>query len=277
MAFFQALWCPAGVSANCLAIMQDLLLADPHVLIAASVAVCLVGLAKGGLGGALGILGVPIMALTMSPVQAAGILLPILIVMDWVSLWNWWGEWDKPTLRHILPGAIVGVAIGWATAALVSDAAVKLIVGLIALIFAGNWFRDRWRQSDQPPWGQSRVKGSFWGALAGYTSFVAHAGGPPYQVYALPLRHTPRVYTSTSVLAFAVINAVKLIPYAALGQFGVTNLETSAMLLPVAVLATWAGAAVVKRLRAEVFYPLMYAMVILVAAKLLWDGAAAMF
>ncbi|WP_373354954.1 sulfite exporter TauE/SafE family protein [Pseudoroseicyclus sp. CXY001] len=257
--------------------MEGFLLLDTHVLAAALLAVFLVGLAKGGLGGALGILGVPILSLVMSPVQAAGIMLPILIVMDWVSLWSWWGEWDRKTLLMLLPGGLVGIAIGWATAAFVSEPAVKLIVGGIALLFALNWFRGKLRKAELPPHEQNRARGAFWGTVAGYTSFVAHAGGPPYQVYALPLQHPPRIYTSTSVLFFAVVNAVKLIPYFALGQIDVTNLKISAALLPVGALATFVGAFVVKRLKAEVFYPIMYAMVVLVALKLLWDGSTELF
>ncbi len=244
---------------------------------AALVAVFLVGLAKGGLGGALGILGVPILSLVMSPVQAAGIMLPILIVMDWVSLWSWWGEWDKETLWMLLPGGLLGIAIGWATAALVSESAVKLIVGVIALVFALNWLRGQLRRTQPEPRPHSRVRGTFWGTIAGYTSFVAHAGGPPYQVYALPLKQSPRVYTSTSVLFFAIVNAVKLIPFFALGQIDVPNLEISAALLPVGALATFLGARIVKRLNAEVFYPIMYSMVALVALKLIYDGWVELF
>ena len=257
--------------------MEHFLLLDPHVLAAALIAVFLVGLAKGGLGGALGILGVPILSLVMSPVQAAGIMLPILIVMDWVSLWSWWGEWDKTTLWKLLPGGLIGIAIGWATAAFVSEAAVKLIVGGIALAFAVNWFRQRFSRTETPPRTHSQARGTFWGTVAGYTSFVAHAGGPPYQVYALPLQQSPRVYTSTSVLFFAIVNAVKLIPYFALGQIDVQNLEISAALLPVGALATFLGAKVVKRLKPEVFYPIMYVMVALVALKLLYDGWVELF
>jgi uncharacterized protein len=109
--------------------------------------------------------------------------------------------------------------------------------------------------------------------VAGFTSFVAHAGGPPFQVYALPLRLDPKVLTGTSVIFFAVVNAVKVAPYAALGFFDARTLLTALVLLPVAVVAVLVGAAVVKRMRAEVFYPFMYVMVALVGLRLVWDGA----
>ncbi|PYE84600.1 sulfite exporter TauE/SafE family protein [Pseudoroseicyclus aestuarii] len=258
--------------------MQGFVFSDPLALAAACLAVVLVGLSKGGLGGAMALLGVPVMALTIPPVQAAGILLPILIVMDWVSLWSWRGTFDRRVLKMMLPAAMVGIAVGWATAAWTSDAMVRLIVGVIALVFVARWAQGaiKARRSPATPRPHNAAAAGVWGSLAGYTSFVAHAGGPPYQVYTLPLRQDPRLYTGTSVVFFAVVNMVKLIPYAALGQLDVANLTASAMLMPLAALATLAGAALVRRMRPEVFYPLMYTMVTLVGCKLTWDGLQAL-
>ena len=126
------------------------------------------------------------------------------------------------------------------------------------------------------PTAPSLARGSFWCVLSGFTSFVAHAGGPPYQVYALALGQPPRVYTSTSVAFFATVNLIKLGPYIALGQVNLANLAGSAILMPAAALATLTGAAIVRRMRPQVFYPLMYAMVFLIALKLCWDGLAAL-
>jgi uncharacterized protein len=253
------------------------MLDDPLFYAVAVPAVILVGLSKGGLGGAMALLGVPIMALVMPPVQAAAILLPILIVMDIVGLWAWRHHSDRRTLAIMLPGALVGIAVGWATAAFVTDAMIRLIVGTVALLFFIDYLRGRWRSrrhrggvEEGAP--HNALKGGFWGTLAGFTSFVSHAGGPPYQIYALPLRHDPRIYTGTSTRFFAVVNAVKLVPYFALGQFDASNLQASAVLLPLAPIATLAGAWVVRRLKPQVFYPIMYAMVLLAALKLIWDG-----
>lgn len=250
---------------------MESLLADPWFYAAAIPAVILVGLAKGGLGGALALFGVPIMALVMPPVQAAAILLPILVVMDVVSLWAWRGIYDKTTLAIMLPGGIIGIAIGWLLAAVVTSAMVKLIVGLAALLFAVRYFYTR-LTSVPPARPHNKVAGTFWGMIAGFTSFVSHAGGPPYQAYTLPLRFDPRVYTGTSVIFFSIVNAVKLVPYFALGQFDTTNLGASAALMPLAPIATYAGARIVKRIDIAVFYPLMYAVMGIVAVKLIWDG-----
>ncbi|MDN2565336.1 sulfite exporter TauE/SafE family protein [Aquibium sp. A9E412] len=251
------------------------LLTDPLFYAAAVPAVVLVGLSKGGFGGATALLGVPLMALVVSPVQAAAILLPILIVMDLVSLWTWRGYRDGRTLAIMLPGAMVGIGIGWLTAALVTSAMVRLIVGVVTLLFFLRWARERLAGGGRAA-SHSPARGLWWSTVSGFTSFVAHAGGPPYQVYTLPLRHDPRVYTGTSVIYFAVVNAVKVVPYMALGQFDATNLSASLVLVPVAPLATLAGAWLVRRMRAAVFYPFMYAMVLIVALKLIYDGVGAL-
>jgi uncharacterized protein len=249
------------------------LLLDPWFYAAAIPAVILVGLSKGGFGGAVGFVGVPLMALAISPVQAAAILLPILVMMDLVSLWTWRGVFDRDLLWSMMPGAILGIGAGWLTASLVTADMVRLIVGAVAFVFVLRWVFQQIRHGSGHVAQRNPALAAFWGTVAGFTSFVAHVGGPPFQVYALPLRLDPKVLTGTSVIFFAVTNALKLIPYFALGQFDGTNLAASFALMPIAPLATLAGAWLVRRMRPEVFYPFTYATVALIAVKLLWDGA----
>lgn len=247
---------------------------DPLFYAVAIPAVILVGLSKGGLGGSMGLVGVPLMALVMSPIQAAAVLLPILVLMDLISLWSWRGSFDAGTLRIMIPGSLLGIGIGWLTATLVTADAVRLIVSLVTLLFVARWLWQKLARAQRAT-SPSRPLGFFWGTVSGFTSFVAHAGGPPYQVYTMPQRLDPPIYVGTSVIFFAVMNAVKLVPYFALGQFDATNLSASLILLPFAPLATLAGAAIVRRMRPESFYTFTYVTVLLVAAKLLWDGLAA--
>lgn len=250
------------------------LTSDPLVLVCAIIAVILTGLSKGGLGGAMAMLGVPIMAIAMPPIQAAAILLPILIVMDIFSLWSWRKDFDLKVLKIMLPGAVVGIAIGGLTAAYVSENLVRLIVGIIAVSFVIYFLAMKFanRAKEQSPKEANTLSGRFWGAVAGYTSFVSHAGGPPYQVYTLPLGQTPRIYTGTSVRFFFIVNVIKLIPYFALGQFDTTNLQSSLVLMPIAVVATLCGAWIVKRMSAKVFFPFMYTLMFLTGVKLIYDG-----
>jgi uncharacterized membrane protein YfcA len=242
---------------------------------AALPAVALAGLSKGGFGGAMGMLAVPILALVISPVQAAGIMLPILVVMALVSLYYYRRIFDRRTLAAMLPASIVGIGVGWMTAAYVSEDFVRLLVGIISILFALNyWFGDRLREKPAAP---NVAKGAFWGSLAGFTSFVSHAGAPPFQMYALPLRLDKQVFVGTSVIFFAVTNAVKLVPYFFLGQFDATNLATAAVLFPFAALTTVAGIWIVRVIDQSLFYGLSYIFVMLIGLKLTWDGAISLF
>jgi uncharacterized protein len=251
--------------------MDALQFDDPWTILVMALAAILVGLAKGGLAG-VGVMAVPVLALVLPPVQAAAILLPILCLTDLVATWNWWGTWSRRTLLQMLPGALLGIGVGWLTAAVVPDSMVLLIVGVVALAFVGRWAWQTWRRRAPPPRPEAVAPASFWGGLAGYTSFVAHAGGPPFQVYTLPLGLDPRVLTGTSVAFFTIVNYVKLVPYAALGEFDTQNLGTSAALAPLAVAFTFVGAWIIRRMRAEVFYPITYALTAIVGLKLVWDG-----
>ena len=248
--------------------------ADSATLLAGLAAVALVGLSKGGLGGAFALMGVPVLSLVMPPVQAAALLLPLLLMMDAVGLWTWWGFFDRATLVSMLPAAAIGIAVGGLTAAVTPEALVRMLVGVVALAFVARPLRPLRAAVDRTP---SRGSAWFWGGLAGFTSFVAHAGGPPYQVHTLPLRLDPRVYTGTAVIFFGVVNVVKVIPYAALGQLDGRTLLSAVVLLPPAVVSGLIGAAIVRRMKPGVFYPFMLAMVALVGLRLVYDGLRGLF
>ncbi|AJY46347.1 sulfite exporter TauE/SafE family protein [Martelella endophytica] len=251
------------------------MLPDPIFYAAAIPAVVLVGLTKGGMGGALALLGVPILSFVVDPATAAAIMLPILIMMDVVALWTWRKHNHWPTLKSLLPGAMIGIVLGWFTFSVVPFALIRLLIGLAVVLFAAKYFFDRWRpglRAPKPPAGQRPIAGAFWGTIAGYTSFISHSGGPPYQIYTLPLQLDPKSYTGASVRFFAIVNIVKLVPYYLLGELAISNLVASATLVPFAIVATIGGGMIVKRMRMEVFYPFMYVMAFLTGLKLVLDG-----
>ena len=253
---------------------------DPALYYAAIPAVLLVGLTKGGMGEALALMGVPLLAMAVPPVQAAAILLPILVVMDGVALWTWRHHNDRTLLKMLLPGALAGIAIGWATSAYVPRDALRLIIGVITVLFALRYFYIGWRaRHGHVLHAKSHrlLPAALFGTLSGYGSFVAHAGGAPFQVYALPLALPPRNYTGAAVRFFAILNFIKLGPYFALGQLDTENLAISATLMPLAIAATAFGGFAVKRMKPDVFYPFMYAMAFIAGLKLAWDGALAFF
>ncbi|CAA0111798.1 Uncharacterised protein [Starkeya nomas] len=243
---------------------------DLAFALAAGMAAFFVGMSKGGVP-MIGSLAVPTMALFMSPVMAAGLLLPVYVVSDMFGVWAYRREFSGRNLAILIPAAALGIGIGWATASIVTDAMVMLIVGGIGLLFCAlHWLggaRRAARPADVP-------RGVFWGAVSGFTSFVSHAGAPPYQMYVVPQKLPKMVYAGTTTIAFAAINAIKLVPYWALGQLNPANLKITALLLPVAIAATFAGVWLTRRLPETLFYRLIVAALFLLSLKLIYDGAA---
>jgi len=233
--------------------------------------VLITGISKSGFGGGLGVLAVPLLALFISPLQAAAIMLPILCVMDVINVWVYRKTWDRPNIRILLPAGIVGVAIGALTFRYLSDAHIRIIVGLIAVTFSIRFMLQR-RQVERR--GPSVVRGSFWGLIAGFVSFGVHAGAPPTNVYLLPQRLDKTVFVGTLVVLFAVINYVKLIPYALLGELNTTNMVTALMLAPLIPVGTWIGVKLHHMIPERPFYLVCYGLLTLMGSKLLYDGFA---
>ena len=235
----------------------------------ASLAAVVVGLAKGGLP-VVGMLAVPMMALVISPVVAAGLLLPIYVISDMFGLWAYRRAYDKRVLAIMVPAMTLGVGIGWATASVVSEGWVKLAIGVIGAAFAISLLIRRGPPPAAKP--ANIAPGIFWGAASGFTSFVSHAGGPPYQVYVLPLKLEKAVFAGTATIAFAYVNAIKLIPYYALGQLSVSNLKIVAVLAVPASLAVFAGVWLVKIIPEKLFFQLVTWTLLAISIKLVWDG-----
>lgn len=251
------------------------MITDPWFYAIAVPAIALTGLAKGGFLGAAGGLAVPMMSLVISPVQAAAIMLPILNVMDLVGVIAYRRDFDRDNLKILLPAAVVGIALGWATTAYVTEAHVRLIVGLVGLAFTLNYWLGG--GANKAAAARHRGKGSFWGMVSGFTSFVSHTGAPPFNIYMLPQRLPNAALAGTAVMFFTTVNIIKLVPYYALGQFSTANLTTSLMLLPLAPLAMLAGVWLTRRVPQEPFYKIAYASLFVISLKLIYDGVRAVF
>jgi len=237
--------------------------------IAAVIGVTVLGLAKGGFAG-LGVLGVPIMALGMNPVMAAAILLPILLVQDVFSVRAFGAQRDDAVLKVMIPSACIGIVAGWALARFVPVAMVELAVGLISIAFAFQ--RIVAERRGIPARIGAAWEGVAAGAVAGFTSQIAHAGSPPFQMHVLPRKLPRDVFLGTSSVFFASINWLKVPAYWALGAFTPANLWLALILMPAAILSTWAGTILVRRVDGPRFYVIIHALMILVGGKLAWDG-----
>lgn len=245
------------------------MLTDPLFYLVSIPAVLLYGISKGGFGGSVAVLSVPMMALVMSPTQAAAIILPILVVMDILVVKTYWGVFDRHALQLLLPGAVVGIAIGYYTAGVMNDDHMRILIGGLSLLFG---VQSLIRQHSRPKSQHEAVAASLFGALAGFTSFSIHAGGPPFAIYLMPRKLTPLLYAGTAGIFFAVVNAFKLIPYSMLGQFTVSNLLYSLILVPLAPLGVMLGHLLVKRSNPMGYYNIISFFLVVVGVKLLWDG-----
>ncbi|HNP35458.1 MAG TPA: sulfite exporter TauE/SafE family protein [Woeseiaceae bacterium] len=248
------------------------LITDPWFYAAAVPAVLAFGISKGGFGGGLGTLAVPLMALVISPVQAAGILLPILCLMDLLSLWAYRGKWIWVEVRILVPASLIGILAGTLLFDYMSSAMIRLMIGVVALTFTLHYWISKNRNYGEALPNYPRSVGIPAGAVAGLTSFVAHSGGPPLSMYLLrrPMDRTD--FVATSVLFFAVVNYTKLIPYAWLGQLDSTNLATSVILAPLAPLGIMIGVYLHKRVSDRFFFAFVYLLLAAVGVKLIWDG-----
>lgn len=246
------------------------IITDPFFYAVAIPAVIFLGLSKGGFSG-VGIAATPLLALYLPPLEAAALLLPVLITQDLISIYVYRREWDGSNLKIMLPGAVAGMTLAWLLASYISDNAVRITVGLIGLIFVIDVWRKRARIE---PTRMGPAGGVFWGAVSGFTSFMTQAGGPPFQVYVLPQRLPKLVLVGTTTIFFAVVNALKIVPYFALGQFHAGNFATSLALLPMAIIANFMGIWLVKHTPTNLFYNIAYALLLVISLVLLWQGCS---
>jgi uncharacterized protein len=238
--------------------------------VVAVIGAVLTGISKGGLP-LIGALTVPVMSLVISPVAAAGLMLPVYVVSDAFGLYAYRKEFDKRVLAIAAAGMTVGVGLGWATASQIPERWVTILVGLIAVAFALNYLLRR--AVERAPRRAEVAPGLFWTTIAGFTSFVSHTGGPPYQVWVLPLGLKKAVFAGTSTIAFAYINALKLIPYYFLGQITPANLRTALVLMPIAAASVYLGVWLVKRLSEKVFFRIIIWLLLIVGLDLVGKGA----
>lgn len=235
-----------------------------------ALAAFLMGLSKGGVP-MIALLAVPLMSLYMDPAHAAGLLLPLYIVADAYAIYLFRRTLSVRILVVMLPGAMVGIALGFAAVSRVPEDFVRLLVAGIGLVYLVTSLRARFGHAPQTPRPASAPRGVFWGGVAGFTSYLAHAGGPPFQAYVLPQKLDKMVYLGTTTIFFAVVNLVKVPPFVMAGQIDGGSLYTGLWLAPFALLGAASGAAISRRLSQRVFFLLVEVALALVSARLLYE------
>ena len=242
---------------------------DSAYLPYAALGAVLVGLSKGGLP-STGTLAVPILSLVMSPIKAATLLLPIYVISDAVGVWLYRKNFSLWNLKVLIPAGVFGVFVGWLTASIIPEQMVTLLIGVIGVAFCLNtWLR---KKPEGLPTPASLLPGLFWGSLSGFTSFISHAGAPPYQVYVLPQQLSKTVFAGTATLVFAAINLAKVLPYQNLRPYQIADLLDAVVLIPFAIGGTFLGAVLTKKIPDVLFFRLVQIGLFAISLKLIWSA-----
>ncbi|OYT93700.1 MAG: permease [Burkholderiales bacterium PBB3] len=245
------------------------IITDPYFYAVTIPAVLLLGVSKSGFGAGFGSLAVPMMALAVTVPEAAAILMPVLLLMDVMGMAAFRKDFDLKLLKFLIPFGVLGIVIGAALFKVLNAHTVAGVVGALTLLFLAQRLLFPPKADSPPP---PRWLGALLTTTSGFTSFIAHAGGPPISAYVIPLKLSPVQYTATMAFFFFVVNLSKWIPYAWLGLLDMRNMATSLVLLPLAPIGVWVGVRMARRISPVVFYRFLYAGMFLTGVKLLWDG-----
>ena len=249
---------------------------DPLFYLVGLPTVFVMAMSKGAFGGGLAIVGVPMLSLVMSPIEAAIVVAPLVSFMDVFALRSFGPKtWSKPDLTWLVPGLLAGIALGYAFFTLVDARFVTLGIGLVTAAFAADYFlRAMHRPDGARP--VSRPLALVAGLASGFTTFIAHAGGPPVQMYLLRRGLAKAVYAGTNLALFTLGNFVKLIPYGLLIWAQPSTLGAALLLAPAVPVGVWAGKWLHDRLEQRRLFFWCYVLLSLAAAKLLYDAARAL-
>jgi uncharacterized protein len=247
-----------------------MLITDPWFYALAVPAVLITGISKAGFGSGAGGIAVPMMSQVIAPSVAAGIMLPILCVMDVLGLRAYRGQWQWAALTPMIAPAVLGIAIGALMFGTLSVEGTKALLGAIAVSFSIYQLVPRLRA--MKTWLPETIRPWLWCTLSGFTSTLAHAGGPPVTIYLWPKQLDRVQFVAVTVVFFAIVNVVKIVPFALLGQLNVSNLATSLVLMPLAPIGVWLGVRLNRWMSDELFRNLMLAMTFALGCRLLFEG-----
>lgn len=254
---------------------MDQFLNDPVFAAFAVGATLLAGLSKGGFGGGLGFVGVLGLAQVSSPVQAVAIMLPILCVMDLIGAWAYRAHWHRPSMKILGIGCVIGTLIGMLTFRWLDDQLIQLMVGAIAIAFFVDFFRSGGETAGARVF--SDPVGYTLGTIAGFTSFVIHAGLPPVAMYLLPQRLDKRIHVGTIVILFAFINYLKILPYWWLGLFTAPNVTAALIVMPLAPVGMILGIRFNHLIPQKIFLRISYSILFLLGIRMMYAGLSPYF
>lgn len=237
-------------------------------IVVISLVALLIGLSKGGMGAALAIVVTPLLSLVMPVQHAISLALPLLLVGDIIAVGIFWKQWDARYLSKMIPTAVLGVAIGTVLLRLLPDLALRLVLGLLTLLYVVYRLASA-RLSAlqlQPRGWHAPVAGG----ASGMFSALANTGAPPFTAYLLTQPLSPQAFVGTTTLFFAVVNGLKLPGQVAVGLFDLNDLLRAAWVLPIIPVGVLVGKWLVTRIEAAVFERLMLAVLLFAAFILIF-------
>jgi len=237
-------------------------------------AVVFAGISKGGFGSGAAFAATPILALVVDPRLALGFMLPLLILIDVATLGPYWRKWDWAASKLLVLGALPGLALGVALYTVANADVFRFLIGAMAVGFVAFQFaraRGLIRASARPA---GTGSGLLAGIVAGFASFVSHAGGPPVAMYLLSQGMTKTAFQATTVLVFWAVNLAKTVPYALLGIFTAETLWANLLLAPAALIGAWLGVKAHRIVPERLFFGITYVLLAITGSKLIWDALA---
>ncbi len=241
----------------------------PEILLVTALAVFFAGFSKGGFGGSVAFVSSAILAIVMKPTEAVAFMAPLLILMDVGTLRSFWGGWDARQVKVLLIGSAPGMILGTILFTVISDDMLRILLATIALAFV-IW--RLWPKGTKTPKPYSENLGYVAGAVAGFSSFVSHAGGPPTAMYLLTQKLSKTQYHATVTLVFWIVNTLKIIPYAFLGIFSVELFLYGLYMVPIAIFGVWLGIRAHHWIPEHLFFRFTYVCLALTSVKLIYDS-----
>ena len=232
-------------------------------------AIIIFGVAKSGLGGSIALISIPLMTVVMPLGQALAVILPILILSDFIAVYRFRKEFDLDTLKLIVPFSAIGIFVGSVTFSYFSEDLLKFIIGLMGFLFSAQYFL--FKKNKNIPTKRSFTKGSICSTFAGFTSFCVHAGGTPTSIYLLPLRMKKEIYVGTRVIFFTFVNLIKFPFYISLSMITHDSLKQSMMLFPLSVIGILVGYQILKYIEENIFYNIIYILILISSSRLLYS------
>lgn len=247
---------------------------DPLLLAIGVPAALWAGISKGGFGSGAAFASGLLLAMVVDPALALGIMLPLLMLIDALTMRSYWRLWHGPSALALVIGGLPGVALGVLLFRIANDDVLRLLIASVALGFVA------WQLAGRLGWIRLRPAPFRWpagivtGVAAGFTSFISHAGGPPVAVFLLAQGMSKTAFQATTVISFTIINVVKAVPYSAMGFFTPETLLLGLWLAPAAALGTWIGIRAHHLVPERLFFGLTYVLLTATGLKLVWDALA---